>query len=40
MRKDMMQSFELYQPDSLDTALSLADRYAEEGWLISGGNDS
>jgi len=40
MRKDMMQSFELYQPDNLDTALSLADRYGEEGWLLSGGNDS
>ena len=40
MRKDMMQSFELYQPDSLDTALSLADRYGEDGWLLSGGNDS
>ena len=40
MRKDMMQSFELYQPDSLDTALSLADRYGKDGWLLSGGNDS
>ena len=40
MRKDMMQSFELYQPDNLDAALSLADRYGKDGWLLSGGNDS
>ncbi|MEQ9450448.1 MAG: xanthine dehydrogenase family protein subunit M [Pseudomonadales bacterium] len=40
MPKDMMQPFELYQPDSLDTALSLADRYGNDGWLLSGGNDS
>ncbi|MEQ8692923.1 MAG: xanthine dehydrogenase family protein subunit M [Pseudomonadales bacterium] len=40
MPKDMMQPFELYQPDSLDTALSLADRYGKDGWLLSGGNDS
>ena len=40
MAKDMMQAFELFQPDSLDAALSLADRYGEDGWLMSGGNDS
>ena len=40
MRKDMMQAFELFQPDNLDAALSLADRYGDEGWLLSGGNDS
>ena len=34
MRKDMMQAFELYQPDNLDAALSLADRYGDEGWLF------
>ena len=40
MQKDMMQSFELYQPDNLDAALSLTDRYGKDGWLFSGGNDS
>jgi xanthine dehydrogenase YagS FAD-binding subunit len=40
MSKDMMQPFELFQPDNLDTALTLANRYGEEGWLMSGGNDS
>ncbi|NKB97105.1 MAG: xanthine dehydrogenase family protein subunit M [Pseudomonadales bacterium] len=40
MAKDMMQPFELYQPDTLDNALSLAERYGAEGWLMSGGNDS
>jgi len=40
MAKDMMQAFELYQPDTLDNALSLADRYGEDGWILSGGNDS
>jgi xanthine dehydrogenase YagS FAD-binding subunit len=40
MSKDMMQPFELFQPDNLDTALTLANRYGAEGWLMSGGNDS
>jgi xanthine dehydrogenase YagS FAD-binding subunit len=40
MAKDMMQPFELYQPETLDNALSLAERYGAEGWLMSGGNDS
>ena len=40
MPKDMMQPFELYQPDNLGTALSLGQKYAEGGWIMSGGNDS
>lgn len=40
MAKDMMQPFELYQPDTLDNALSLAERYGTDGWVMSGGNDS
>ena len=40
MIKDMMQPFELFQPDTLDNALTLAKRYGAEGWLLSGGNDS
>lgn len=40
MAKDMMQPFELYQPDTLENALSLADRFGADGWVMSGGNDS
>lgn len=40
MNKDMMQHFELFQPDNLDNALTLADRHGADGWLLSGGNDS
>ncbi|MGH6920794.1 MAG: FAD binding domain-containing protein, partial [Geminicoccaceae bacterium] len=38
--KDMMPSFELYQPASLDDALELADRFGADGWVLAGGNDS
>ena len=38
--KDMMPSFELYQPASLQDALELADRFGAEGWVMAGGNDS
>jgi xanthine dehydrogenase YagS FAD-binding subunit len=38
--KDMMPSFELYQPASLDDALELADRFGTDGWVMAGGNDS
>jgi len=40
MLRDMMPNFELYQPDSLDTALDLAHRLGENGWLVGGGQDS
>jgi xanthine dehydrogenase YagS FAD-binding subunit len=40
MPKDMMQPFELYQPDTLDNALNLTERYGADGWVMSGGNDS
>ena len=40
MAKDMMQPFELYQPDTLENAISLAERYGDGGWVMSGGNDS
>jgi xanthine dehydrogenase YagS FAD-binding subunit len=39
MSRDMMPSFELYQPDSLDNALKLA-KETEDGWLLAGGQDS
>jgi xanthine dehydrogenase YagS FAD-binding subunit len=38
--KDMMPSFELYQPASLQDALELADRFGADGWVMAGGNDS
>jgi xanthine dehydrogenase YagS FAD-binding subunit len=40
MLRDMMPQFELYQPDSLDNALELADRLGADGWLVGGGQDS
>jgi len=38
--KDMMPSFELYQPTQLDDALALLNRYGKDGWKMAGGNDS
>jgi xanthine dehydrogenase YagS FAD-binding subunit len=38
--RDMMPSFELYRPASLEDALELADRFGAEGWVMAGGNDS
>jgi xanthine dehydrogenase YagS FAD-binding subunit len=38
--KDMMPSFELYQPASLPDALELADQFGADGWVMAGGNDS
>jgi xanthine dehydrogenase YagS FAD-binding subunit len=40
MLRDMMPLFDLYQPDTLDNALDLADRLGPEGWLVAGGQDS
>ena len=40
MKKDMMQSFELFQPADVDTAVELMDRWGESGWAIAGGYDS
>lgn len=40
MSKDMMPSFELYQPDSVDAAVELLARHGDEGWALAGGNDS
>lgn len=37
---DVMPDIELYQPAELDDALNLADRYAEDGWLLGGGQDT
>ena len=40
MSRDMMPSFELYQPDSLDNALKLAKDLESGGWVLAGGQDS
>lgn len=40
MKKDMMQSFELFQPADVDAAVELMDRWGENGWAIAGGYDS
>jgi xanthine dehydrogenase YagS FAD-binding subunit len=34
-----MQPFELYQPASIEDALSLADRFGTEAWMLAGGLD-
>lgn len=40
MLKDVMPHFELYQPDSLENALALLDRFGNDGWPLAGGHDS
>ena len=37
---DVMPDVQLYQPANLDDALSIADRYADDGWLLGGGQDT
>jgi xanthine dehydrogenase YagS FAD-binding subunit len=37
---DVMPDVQLYQPAELDDALNLADRYADNGWLLGGGQDT
>lgn len=39
MSRDMMPSFELYQPDSVEGAAKLA-KDIEKSWLLAGGQDS
>lgn len=38
--KDMMKGFDLYQPADLENAKELAAKFASDGWLLAGGNDS
>ena len=40
MSKDMMPHFELFQPDSEETALDLLGRFGEDAWPVAGGHDS
>jgi len=37
---DVMPDMQLYQPAELDDALNLADRYAADGWILGGGQDT
>lgn len=38
--KDMMPSFELFQPSDTANAIDLLERYGDEGWRLAGGQDS
>jgi xanthine dehydrogenase YagS FAD-binding subunit len=40
MSKDMMPGFQLYQPDSVDSAVGLLGDAGDGGWALAGGNDS
>jgi xanthine dehydrogenase YagS FAD-binding subunit len=37
---DVMPDVQLFQPANIDDALSLADRYGRDGWLLGGGQDT
>ena len=37
---DVMPDVQLYQPAAIDDALSLADRFKDDGWLLGGGQDT
>jgi xanthine dehydrogenase YagS FAD-binding subunit len=36
----MMPAFQLFQPDTLERALELAERFGKRGWILAGGQDS
>jgi xanthine dehydrogenase YagS FAD-binding subunit len=38
--RDMMPAFELFQPASIEDALTLLDRYGSEAWVMAGGLDT
>jgi xanthine dehydrogenase YagS FAD-binding subunit len=38
--RDMMPAFELFQPASIEEALSLLDQHKSEAWVMGGGMDS
>lgn len=37
---DVMPNMELYQPVQVEDALAIADRLADKGWLVGGGQDT
>jgi len=38
--RDVMPAFELFQPDTIDTALTLLDKYRQDAWVMAGGLDT
>lgn len=38
--RDMMPSFELYQPARIDDAIALLERQGKDAWVLAGGMDS
>ena len=38
--RDMMPTFELYQPARIDDAIALLDRQGSAAWVLAGGMDS
>ena len=40
MAKDMMPAFQLFQPDDLENAFSLLDKFGDRAWILAGGQDS
>ena len=40
MMKDMMVGFDLYQPESIEGALDLLERFRGDAWVLAGGQDS
>jgi len=38
--RDVMPAFELYQPASIDAAITLLEQQGEEAWVMAGGLDS
>ena len=37
---DVMPDVQLFQPAEVEDALSLADQYRQDGWLLGGGQDT
>ena len=40
MTKDMMPSFNLFQPTDIESAINLLSKAGEKGWAMAGGQDS
>src|ERR1700682_5790819 len=38
--RDVMPAFELFQPASIDDALTLLDKYGRDAWVMAGGLDT
>ena len=38
--RDMMPAFELFQPASIDEALTLLERHGSNAWAMAGGLDT